>query len=84
VKEYHYIGCCIDNPFGSVEELSEVIDNALEIKKKTFLKHCDVLEDILDLMRRFLNSYRYYRGKYNGQFIYFYENSCIEYFFSKE
>jgi hypothetical protein len=73
-----YIGCCVDNPFNSLEELSNIIDNWEEITIKEFLLKTNI--ENIELLRDFIlypNSFVFY--KYNN--IYFYENSCIEYFY---
>lgn len=72
-----YIGNCINNPFGNVELLSCVIDNAKEITKETFLKTCDVDKETQKQMREFTWSYSYHK---NGK-IYFYVWSAIEFFY---
>ena len=73
-----FIGDCTSNPLADVNVLSDVIDNAVEITKRTFLKYCDVNEELLKDMRRFPNDYTFYK---NGS-LYFYQWSAIEYFYS--
>ena len=70
-------GTCVDNPFETVEELSDIIENAHEITKRTFIKRCEVDSEIKAQMRRFPYDYVYYK---NGN-IYFYTWSVIEHFF---
>jgi len=72
-----FIGDCVGNPFSSVEELSDIIDNAKEITKQTFLKLCDVHEDIKQQMRKFPHDYTFFKNKE----IYFFQWSMIEHFF---
>ena len=75
-----FIGNCVGNPFSTVEELSNIIDNAREIKKETFLKHCDI--DIMprictysleEAMKKFPYDFTFYKFKK----IYFYAHSSI-------
>lgn len=82
-RTYHFIGSCVGNPFPNTRELCHVIDRSIEISKRTFLEHCHVLEDQRQLMHRFPNSYTYYRSRYHKRYIYFFENSRIEYFFAE-
>jgi len=72
-----YIGNCVDNPFGHVELLSCVIDNAKEITKETFLTTCAVEKETQNQMKEFPSDYSYHK---NGK-IYFYVWSAIEYFY---
>ncbi len=82
-RTFHYIGSCVDNPFRGTPELCKVIERAISISKRTFLEHCVVDDDVRELMHRFPQSYAYFRSRYHKHYIYFYENSRIEYFFSK-
>ena len=72
-----FIGTCVENPFKNVNQLINMIDNAREITKATFLKHCDVDIDILREMKRFPNDYMFCK---NGQ-VYFFTWSAIEHFY---
>lgn len=72
-----FIGDCITNPLGSVNVLSNVIEEARQIGKRAFLLHCDVPKEIKKDMRRFPADYEYYK---NGS-LYFYTWSAIEYFY---
>lgn len=71
------IGTCVGNPFETIEELSAIIDSAREITKNTFLKHCEIEEDIKASMKRFPYDYSYYKNKD----IYFFTWSMIEHFY---
>lgn len=42
MSKAEYIGCCVDNPFGSVDELIEVIDDADKCTKKRFLEEVNI------------------------------------------
>jgi len=72
-----FIGDCVNNPFASLETLSEIIDNAREITKKTFIKYCDVENDLRQDMKQFPNDYTFF--KYQN--IYFFTWSAIEHFY---
>ena len=71
------IGTCVDNPFGSVEKLDEVIDNAKPISKAHFFRSCNVPQALRADARRFPRDYTFYQ---NGN-IMFYEWSRIEHFY---
>lgn len=75
MKEFQ--GTCVGNPFGRIERLIEIVDNAIEITKRTFYKHCLIHPDISTQIKRFPNDYGFY--KYQG--IYFYTWSAIEHFY---
>ena len=74
-----FIGTCVENPFDRIELLVEVVENAKEITKRTFLKNNCVHPDIIKEMRRFPNDYMFYRNKN----IDFYEWSAIEHFYER-
>ena len=40
------IGTCVENPFKSIEKLKDIIDNAIEITKSDFLKHCSIDDEL--------------------------------------
>ena len=77
MKTKEFQGTCVENPFGQFEMLVKVIDNAKEITKQTFFKHCFVHPEIVTQMKQYPNDYEFY--KY--QDIYFFCWSAIEYFF---
>ena len=72
-----FFGSCVSNPFGSVERLDKVVDNARPINKARFMHSCDVPDDVQADMRRFPHDYTFYQ--HEG--IMFYEWSAIEHFF---
>ena len=72
-----YIGSCIDNPFGSVEKLAEVIDNAKKISKKKFRSFVYLTDEEMKNIKLYPYDYEFYQ---NGK-IFFNKHSCIEYFF---
>jgi len=75
-------GSCVDNPFPDTDTLIDVIDRAREITRRTFFKHCESPPpDICDLMRWFPQSYTWYKSRYEGKPVYFYEWSRIEFFY---
>ncbi len=78
-----FIGTCVGNPFRSVDDLCQVIDDAREISKKTFLKRCDVPSEQRQDFTDFPNdvSFFVYNGKI-GRGIYFYTWSMIEHFYN--
>ena len=38
---YHYLNCCVSTTGDDVETLIEMIDDCIDITRKTFLKHVD-------------------------------------------
>ena len=77
-------GSCVDNPFDSVDELIEIIDNATEITFEEFIVECDTSglgfefdQCLKCTMRDYPNDFSYYRN----EGIYFYVHSAIEHFF---
>lgn len=81
-----FIGTCVNNPFQSFNALETVINNAIEITKRTFLRNCetefqsDYNINPLD-MEAFPNDFSYHRSRSNGEYIYFFTHSAIEYFY---
>jgi hypothetical protein len=72
-----FIGTCVENPFGSVDRLCEIIDKAKNVSRKAFFTVCDLSEDEKRIMRQYPNDFRFFC---NGA-IFFYEWSRIEYFY---
>ena len=72
-----FIGTCVENPFGRIEELTRIFERVTEITKRTFLKHCIVTPELRVEFNRFPNDF--YFAKSDG--IYFYEWSMIEHFY---
>ena len=81
MKSHEYVGSCVTNPFKTVKQLIRIIETAIDITEDTFIRHCNVPREIRELMIQFPRSYSYHRGKLGRKYIYFYVNSCIEYFF---
>lgn len=76
-KTKDYQGCCVDNPFDDIAILCEIVENAIEITKQTFLKHCFIHPDTMQDFRQWPRSYVF--SKYKN--IYFYTWSAIEHFY---
>ena len=72
-----FIGICIDNPFKSIEKLTDVIDAGIEISIRTFKNLCDVSEKEFQMFKKYPNDFRFYKTKD----IYFYQWSAIEHFY---
>ena len=72
-----FYGTCVENPFGRIEELVKVIENAIEITKQTFLRHCFMSPGEKVEMKQYPNDFEFY--KYRN--IYFYRWSAIEHFY---
>lgn len=77
MKTKEFSGTCVENPFGRIETLVKVIDNAIEITKQTFFKHCILSAELVAEIRLYPNDYRFYKYKS----IYFYTWSAIEHFY---
>ena len=79
MNKFSYRSTCINNPFESVERLQHVTNNAREITRATFLKHCDITG--LPMKHQDFKYFKYYES-HNGFKcrIYFFTKSGIEYF----
>ena len=73
-----FIGTCVENPFEDDTILYEMVENAKEISKQTFFKHCNITLDHKRMMRDYPNDYQFYKNKN----LYFYKWSAIEYFYN--
>ena len=85
MKEYYYIGDCVGNPFNSVEELRDVIENAKQVSKKRFLENVNIEvsgEDAIKAMKEYPADFSFYYNK--DKDIYFFTDSGIEFFYKKE
>jgi hypothetical protein len=77
-----YQGSCVENPFPTTKILCDVIDRTKEITKATFFRNCaSPGDEVRHLMRRFPNSYTFWKSSYKGKPVYFYEWSRIEFFY---
>ena len=74
-KEFQ--GTCVENPFGRIEALVKVVENATEIAKQTFLRRCFVPPEEKAKMKQYPNDFEFYKYKN----IYFYCWSAIEHFY---
>jgi len=79
-----FIGTCVDNPFGDIGTLIDIVDNrAKQISKKAFLQNCDVLPELINTMQTYPNDYEFYKSEipFTKQRVYFYTWSAIEHFY---
>lgn len=83
-KHFVRLGDCIRNPFETLEKLQQVIADAKEITKQTFMKHCESYKMLLDEMKRFPHDYTFYKSLFEGHVIYFFEFSRVEHFYADE
>jgi len=72
-----FIGNCVNNPFGTTEKLTEIIDNATHISKTKFRATCDLDDMEIVAMKRFPCDFEFFQ---NGKLM-FYTHSRIEHFF---
>lgn len=70
-------GTCVGNPFDDIDILCQVIEDAREITKQTFLRRCDVYPDTKKEFTKWPRDYTFYKNKN----VYFYTWSCIEHFY---
>ena len=92
-----YFGDCVGWPRGKVDALSEMVDNARDITRRTFLRH--VCRDELESMESYLGysnnrkdgmtmasdwHVSYHKSKLNGFTVYYFRHSSIEYVFTPE
>jgi len=92
-----YWKSCVDFSPGDTSALFEMIDDAITVTRRTFLKHVDAasrlqLEKALSYethAKRGLTCagdyhVSYHRSKYNGRRVYFMRHSSIEHIFREE
>jgi len=72
-----FIGTCVNNPFGSMERLEAIVDEAEEISQAQFLQQCTVTSSVLAEMQCYPQDFEFYR---NGE-VYFFCWSAIEHFY---
>ena len=92
--DLEYYRCCVNWPTWHVDELSAMIDEALEITRATFLKHVnrDSLVSIESGLGYDRNGMRmgqdyavtYHRSKLQGALVYYFQHSAIEYVFTED
>ena len=91
---YHFFSSCVAWPYERVDALHEIIDNAIDITRNTFLKHVDreglkEIEESLGYESHpakgltMAGDYHvsYARSSINGYRVYFFKHSAIEYVF---
>ena len=98
MKKYGYFNNCVNwdaEDVCTLDGLSNMIENSIEITRKTFLKHTDreQTKDI-ELQLGYSAHFRqglvmardwavsYYRSKLHGRRVYFFDHSAIEYVFT--
>ena len=77
MKEKEFAGTCVENPFGRIETLAEITENARTISKKKFFDNCFIHPDIVGQTRKYPHDYEFYQYKD----IFFYTWSAIEHFY---
>ncbi len=77
MKTKEFQGTCVENPFGRIEALVKVVEDAIEITKQTFFKHCFIHSKIVAQIKQYPNDYEFFKRR--G--IYFYRWSAIEHFY---
>jgi len=91
---YRFYNNCVSWPRSDVESLSEMIDNAIDITRRTFLKYVDdsELADIAENLGYCWHHSQgltmagdwhisYHRSKLHGKRVYYFKHSAIEYVF---
>lgn len=80
-----YAGSCIRHPFPNVEILCDVVDNAIEITRDTFIKRAFVGIAQINAFKEYPKDFTFHRGKWRRYFgsswVYFYTWSATEYFY---
>lgn len=80
-----FIGTCIENCFGAMDVLVNVVENySEEITKEDFLKNCAVDDSVIKEMNKRPDDFEFYKGKEyygNNYYVYFYRHSGIEHFY---
>jgi len=81
-----FIGTCVDNPFGDMGTLVNVVDNhSRETDVREFLANCHVHPEVIEEMQRFPNDFGFYKSKVlwdQPYSIYFYRHSAVEHFYA--
>ena len=72
-----FIGTCVENPFGRIETLCNVVEGGKKISKKKFLNSCYVEEELIKDFKKFPHDYAFYQ--YEN--IMFYTWGAIEHFY---
>lgn len=95
-SHYRYYSSCVNWPAGRVDDLTQMVDNALQITRLTFLKH--VGRDTLTVLEEYLGYAKhpkqgmtmagdwhvgYYRSTLCGETVYYFDHSRIEYVFTR-
>ncbi len=89
-----YLNNCVNWPRHDVGSLTDMVDSALQISRKTFLEHVDK-NDLKNIERNlgYADHHKqgltmsgdcyvaYYRSKLHGKRVYFFTQSAIEYVF---
>lgn len=94
----HYLNNCVNWPLRDVSSaggLQDMVDHAVEISRRTFLKHVcreslQNIEDDLGYTRHHAHgltmaadyAVTYHRSKLHGKVVYFFIHSAIEYVFA--
>lgn len=76
---YGFYSDCVSWPKSKVDDLIEMVDNALEITPKTLMKHIDS-SGYEEMIKDCCTSC--YRSKLYGKRVYFFQWSAIEYVFT--
>ncbi len=100
MQQYKYYNNCVSWPRRDVHAeggLSDMIDDAIEITRKTFLNHVDRNEmEYLEISLGYSKHHSqgltmagdwhvsYHRSRLHGKRAYYFNNSCIEYVFTKQ
>jgi hypothetical protein len=94
---YKFYNDCVDWPKNDVDGLSDMIDNAIDITRRTFLKYVDHSE-LADMAENLGYCWHptqgltmaadwhisYHRSKLHDKRVYYFRHSCIEYVFIRQ
>ena len=90
---YEYYRNCVETPDEDLQRLNDMIDGAIDIERRTFMRHCG--ESAKEVFRHLgyadhpsqgLTSaadyhISYHRSKWGGERCYFFKWSAIEFYF---
>lgn len=86
-----YLGNCETNPFDTVEDLIEIIDNAISISKEEFigavkpsLEFTLYGEQLNESIEKFPHDFEYFKSEWLHKDVFFFTHSRIEYFFRRD
>jgi hypothetical protein len=82
VMTYEFLTDCVSCRSG--QDITDMVDSAREITRKTFLSHCNVPPELLRLIPAKEPYVSFHKSKFKGQSCYYFEWSRIEHVFTNQ